>query len=176
MKPAWVLGIDLGSNAAGFVVIDEQARLIWHFRWQSTDRGTPLPSRLRAFALFLSDHLWELANRPEPRHLFVAVEMPWLPRRIFRRAAMVLFQQLGIVRDEVWRAHESSSNIALHIVPIRPAQAKQALHGSGRATKAQMVQAAALQYGEDLTEDEADALGIALAALARLRLTQLSPK
>jgi len=52
----------------------------------------------------------------------------------------------------------------LRCVKVRPAQAKLALAGKGNATKDDMIAAAAKVFGQNMTKDEADACGIALAA------------
>jgi crossover junction endodeoxyribonuclease RuvC len=60
----------------------------------------------------------------------------------------------------------------LHVVEVTPSEAKKALTGSGCAGKAQM-QAEAVRYG--ITgEHAADALGVALAAVGRVKVVEVA--
>ncbi|MCD6287468.1 MAG: crossover junction endodeoxyribonuclease RuvC [Anaerolineae bacterium] len=52
----------------------------------------------------------------------------------------------------------------LDVVEVTPQDAKRALVGHGRVGKKQMIAMARARYGVELTEHEADALGMALAA------------
>lgn len=48
-------------------------------------------------------------------------------------------------------------------IGVQPSQAKAVLAGRGNATKAQMMSAARRAFGRELSKDEADAVGVALA-------------
>jgi hypothetical protein len=52
------------------------------------------------------------------------------------------------------------------VVGVQPTQAKVALTGNGAAKKGDMVRMAKLMFGEELSEHEADAVGVALAGAA----------
>lgn len=67
----------------------------------------------------------------------------------------------------------------IELCPVHNGTAKKALSGKGNATKEQMVEAAQARYHEALGEHEADACGIALAAIAELaapKLPKMKPK
>lgn len=61
--------------------------------------------------------------------------------------------------------------VVVKTIGIPPSAAKKALSGSGRADKTQMIAcASAYMPNSDYTEHEADALGVALAALVTLKM------
>jgi crossover junction endodeoxyribonuclease RuvC len=63
----------------------------------------------------------------------------------------------------------SAGEVGIPAHLISPAQAKQALAGVGNAPKEQMIAAVRLQFGRTVPKDQADAVGIALAALTLAR-------
>lgn len=156
-----ILGLDMSSTAIGYAVLDGERRLAGG----AFDLGGDVASRCALAA----ERVGALLDLHRPA--LVVLESP-VAR--FAKAVIPQARVSGAVlavlsaRQALW-------------AEVTPAQAKTALCGRGDATKEQMVQAAAdrLGYQGDvvtirgkvtfldvaplLTEDEADALGVALA-------------
>lgn len=151
----WALGFDLGSREAACALVENQDMLRASATWRA--RGKPaLETRLRTFRHWARECL---AAAEGPHILVVAAEMTYSR---FVRAAILLSWQLGLV-------HGLAIERGLAFLPISPQIGKATLAGKGNASKAEMVAMAKAITGQDLTEHEADAYGVALAALDQVR-------
>jgi crossover junction endodeoxyribonuclease RuvC len=146
-----VLGIDPGSSATGFGVVERAAGGVAH-RAHGTlrpRRGAPLAARLAA----LLDGLGEVIDAHAPE--VVVVERVFVSAS--PRSALVLGQARGV-------ALASAAARGLPVVEYAPSQIKQAVVGTGAATKPQ-VQAMVktlLALSEVPAQDAADALAAAI--------------
>lgn len=159
-----ILAFDLGSHFAGaaVLVVDEALRPVGVQaveEWASEDKD--LNTRLWRFWAWAKSLVQKYALASGD---IVAVEEPFVG---FPKAALVLGQMLGIVRQVAWWAE-------LPLVLISAKEGKMALAGTGSAYKGEMVAAAKMQFEIDCTEHQADALGIALCAAQKLKLANLA--
>jgi crossover junction endodeoxyribonuclease RuvC len=146
-----ILGVDPGSQVTGWaVVIDGAVHEYGRIRPKKGDRSG-VSGELRRLVF---DHSCDL----------VAVEEGYVGK--WPKSAVTLGEWRGIpklVADEM----------GVRWMGVTPAEAKIALTGAGNADKSIMVRMAEGQFGlEGLTEDEADAIGIALAAESRAEFEQ----
>ncbi len=154
-----ILGIDPGTAALGYGVVERNGRLraVDH-GCLSTTASTPLPDRLDAIHRQVVE-LIEL-HRPD----LVAVE-----RIFYSRNAQTAFA-VGQARGVVLLA------AAQHRLPVReatPSEVKVAVTGHGRSGKQEVARMVRLVLGMDVTptpDDAADALAIAIWAAHRERV------
>jgi crossover junction endodeoxyribonuclease RuvC len=146
-----ILGIDPGSNATGFGVVEQQGSQVVHVAHGTLrpPRGTPLAQRL--------DHLHAgiLAVVEQHRPEVVAVEQVFVAAS--PRAALVLGQARGAVLSAV-----GAAGIAVN--EYSAAQVKQAVTGNGRAAKRQVQSMVRrlLELDRTPASDAADALALAI--------------
>ena len=148
---ATILALDASSTAIGWIVLDGGA---------VRDHGTAILSgadindRCRQAHAYVGSLL-----RCYPDLDCVAIESP-----VGRFIKAVIPQALvsGAIRTAV-------RLVELHVIDVSPTEAKRALSGSGAASKT-LMQAVASQYGVT-GEHAADAVGVALAAAAKVRVT-----
>jgi crossover junction endodeoxyribonuclease RuvC len=136
-----ILGIDPGSNATGFGVVEQQGSQVVHVAHGTLrpPRGTPLAQRL--------DHL-HAGILAVVEQVFVAASP---------RAALVLGQARGAVLSAV-----GAAGIAVN--EYSAAQVKQAVTGNGRAAKRQVQSMVRrlLELDRTPASDAADALALAI--------------
>jgi len=159
-----ILGIDPGSRFTGWGVIDQEGSQIRHVasgRFQAHKLGE-LPNRL----VYIFDQLMETVAEYQPdesalEQVFVSVNgQTTLILGQARGAAM-----LGLAKGGVPPAEYSAT------------QVKSAVVGQGRATKSQvtsMVQVILGLQGQKLSEDQADALAVAICHANSRHFTQNS--
>lgn len=148
-----IMGIDPGSNHCGWSV---------YVGTEYRDGGCICLRGDRMQRLTrLSKSLDALFGEWRPN--VVGVETVWVPRR--RQSAAQVAQtsvKIGEVRGVVISA---AIRAGATWVDVAPATAKKALTGSGKATKEQMQQFAKMILGVDVNEHQADAMGVAEAAM-----------
>lgn len=152
-----VVGFDPGTRLCGWAVARIQAGHV-----QITDSGCflalpkwDLDKRLR----HMHDSSVELLERYKPK--LVAIEGGFVKVRR-EQATMALGEVRGAIKAAAWKFNAETEELA-------PATGKKALTGSGKAQKDDMVRWAKLRFGLTVTEeDQADAVGIALASAERL--------
>lgn len=145
-----ILGIDPGSRATGLGIIDassQQARCV-HYQTLRIP-GKPFPERLK----FIFTEVTEVVKAYAPTE--VAVESVFVSRNA--SSALKLGQARGAAICAV-------AALDLPVSEYAPRQIKQAVVGTGGADKAQMQHMVKLLLSlrEELPEDSADALGVAL--------------
>jgi hypothetical protein len=86
--------------------------------------------------------------------------------RVNPQTAIKLAHMCGIVR-------RIATTACIPVVGVQPSQVKVALVGIGNATKEQMQRMAHALFGEDLSEHEADAVGVALAGAALMNFAKI---
>jgi crossover junction endodeoxyribonuclease RuvC len=153
-----VLGIDPGLAATGYAVLDAQ-----NGRLRVRDSGCarsparqPLEARVRA----IYDHVSEVLARWRPG---IAVLEGLYSEYGFPRTAILM----GHVRGVICLAAEQCG---ARVVEVSPAEVKQALTGSGRASKEQIRRAVTRMLDLPTAPDSehvCDALGLALVGAAR---------
>lgn len=74
-----------------------------------------------------------------------------------RKVGIMLAHVGGVLRAVAWR-------YGVMVAQVYPSQAKLALAGSGQAGKERMIEAARERFGREVTKDEADAIGVSVAA------------
>ena len=146
-----IIGIDPGSSATGWGVIERAGSRLLHVAHGTVRpaRGTPLPARLAA----LHAALCEVIARERPdaacvERVFVAASP---------RAALVLGQARGV-------ALAAAAAAGLPVSEYSPSQIKQAVTGSGAAgtQQVQLMVARLLALAAAPRSDAADALAAAL--------------
>ncbi len=158
---ALILGIDPGSLITGYAIVQASgagdAALVEAGALR-LKRADDLAARLHALAADMD----ALLGEHEFTHM--AVES------VFSHPAHVQSAlQLSHARGVVLLA---AQNRGLQLIEYAPAEVKKAISGNGRATKAQVQRAVAMQCGLEAPPtpaDVADAIAIALTAARRLR-------
>src|SRR5712692_3850607 len=152
-----ILGIDPGLRATGYAFLQGLpggVELVDHGLVR-TDDDAPLPDRLRRIHSALSALLEQ--HRPSQ----VAVEDLYAAQRYPRTAIL-----MGHVRGVVCLA---AAELAIEVTALPPAAVKQAITGSGAASKTQIQAAVSrlLHPGDALDSHVSDAIAISLTALSR---------
>lgn len=156
------IGIDIGTRLIGWAVIDADGEYLkshWVELGDTTSRGLKgwfsllvrLGNLARWAECFFSDFSSEEV-------IVVGIEHPWVGKNA--QTAVTLGMAWGIVAG-------AALSRGLSIDKIESAQAKLALTGYGKATKSQMVLHARIHGAKCVGAgemDEADAIGVALAA------------
>ncbi|OGH00184.1 MAG: crossover junction endodeoxyribonuclease RuvC [Candidatus Lambdaproteobacteria bacterium RIFOXYD1_FULL_56_27] len=152
MTEVRILGVDPGSRYTGWGVIDQVgSRLVWVASGRiEAHKSGELPARLVAIFAELGQIIGQ--HRPTEAALekvFVSVN---------GQATLVLGQARGV-------ALLGLSQAGLAVEEYAPNEVKSAVVGQGKAQKEQvtaMVQVILALQGKKLTEDEADALAVAI--------------
>jgi crossover junction endodeoxyribonuclease RuvC len=146
-----VLGVDPGSNATGFGVVEREGGTLRHRRHGvlRPPRGASAAERLR----FLHAGLLDVARSEAPE--VAVVERVFLAAN--PRSALVLGEARGAILASLGQAGIRVSELAAR-------QVKKAITGSGAADKAQMQMMVRrlLALDEEPPSDAADALALAL--------------
>lgn len=165
-----VVGIDIGIRKnVGWAVVNLQAELVDSGVFE-LDTKKSFEERLASINRIIQEFIIGLEFGPHfggPLWA-VGIETPWVGKNI----------QTALKLGKVWAT--CAQPFFDYVIPytIYPTTAKKALTGSGKATKYGMVEAAALMgmphtrddRGEVVGNDnEADAIGVALAALNKWR-------
>lgn len=161
-----ILGIDPGSHATGYGVIERDGSQLRHLAHGTLrPRGAALELRLAHLYRMLCDVIGH--HEPDAaavEHVFVAQSA---------RSALVLGQARGVVLAAL-------GSLALPVTEYAPAEVKQAVTGSGRADKRQVALMVRRLLGlDEVPHDAADALAAAIghAQAGTLRaLGALSPR
>jgi crossover junction endodeoxyribonuclease RuvC len=159
-----VLGIDPGTRQTGYAVIEAtgDAALVLESGAISASERCPFHERLKVIYEGLAD----LVVRYSPNE--IAIEDVFVKKNV--RVAL----KIGHIRGVALLV------AARHEVPVgeySPAAIKQAIVGSGSASKEQVkfMVTALLKLTDIPGEDEADALAVALCHIHRRRLSEDSP-
>ncbi len=146
-----ILGIDPGTIITGYGIIEERNGQVHH-----VDNGgiqprkkLPLPQRLQTIATELA----RIIERFQPEA--VAVESLFVARNV--RSSLLLGHARGV-------ALLAAANAGLPVAEYSPTEVKQAVTGTGRASKAQIqhMVRAMLRLPEEAFEDASDALAVAM--------------
>lgn len=141
------VGIDVGTKNVGWATVRENGEIA--DSGSDTFKGT-LEERFEDLVMWGNSGFSSF----EPGTT-VGLECPWVGNNI--QTALKLGEAKGIIRCmALWKG--------LLVVDISPAEAKKALTGKGNATKEDMLRVAQGLRPEVETHDEADAIGVALAA------------
>lgn len=157
-----VLGVDPGSNATGFGLIEREGARVRHLRHGvlRPRSGAELAHRLNALHAELGSLLEEL--RPD----VAVVEQVFLAAN--PRSALVLGQARGALLARLGQS-------GVRVVEVAAREAKKAITGSGAADKAQMQMMVRRLLGLEKAPatDAADALALALCYAQAGRLSDL---
>jgi crossover junction endodeoxyribonuclease RuvC len=152
-----ILGVDPGLRATGYALLQGASDGVGLVEYGliRTDDVAPLPDRLRQIHSEL--HAVLAHRRPE----LVAVEDLFAAPQFPRTAIL-----MGHVRGVVCLA---AAELGIDVSALPPAAVKQAITGSGAASKAQMQSAVCrlLRRGDVLDAHVSDAIAISLTALSR---------
>ena len=154
-----ILGLDPGSRVTGWGLVRQdgpRSVYVASGAWKLDEHAT-LPTRLAD----LTSRLDALLAAHHPGQ--VALEQIFSAKSA--RSALVLGHARGAILATLARAH-------LAIAEYTPTQVKQAVTGSGRADKGQVQRMVAvlLNHRAKMSEDESDALGVALTHGAALSI------
>jgi len=157
-----VMAIDPGSYKAGYCILMEKRYKLGVI--------TLAKDQEREYRLLaLSMEIERLVGVYGPDHF--GVEAPWIPRvrmgatGVKEGGSVQSAMKVAGVRDVCVVGIRRRSSKPIH--EIQPTTAKKALTRDGRSKKPRMVQAAVNLINQKVSEDEADALGIALATWHR---------
>lgn len=154
-----VLGIDPGNKIFGWAIVDDND--VGPTGWFSPADKIQRDTQLWSIACEVSGLL--LQHKPN----LVAVETVWIPKEGKRGRNPQSVFKLAECRGAILTG---AGGYTAGLEDIAPSTAKKALTGSGRADKEAMIRFATLllrvKFG-DINEHEADALGIAMAGLAK---------
>ncbi|MEM9290180.1 MAG: crossover junction endodeoxyribonuclease RuvC [Acidobacteriota bacterium] len=158
-----VLGLDPGSRHTGYAVLDALGdRLVpLALGRLSPPASKQLPSRLALLAAGLR----ELLDEHQPT--LAVLETPF--HGINARSLIVLAQARGALLAEL-------ASRDLEILEYSPATVKQAVTGSGRATKEQVARMVSLLLRRDLSDlssDASDAVAVAICGARRVHWERL---
>ena len=162
-EPALVFGVDPGSQRCGWGLLRREGRTLRHLRSGCIEVKGPKHLRLSR----IHDDLGKLLLKAKPQ--VVAVEDVFVGKN--QRTALVVGEARGNVLSVVGRVQRVLGGPAIRLESIEAVEAKKALTGHGRAEKALVARAVAatLGYRDELQEDEADALAVAITAARRWR-------
>jgi crossover junction endodeoxyribonuclease RuvC len=154
-----ILGIDPGSSATGYGVVERAAGRLRHLGHGTlrTPRGAPLPDRLAELHAGLAGVIRVFApDAAAVEQVFVAASP---------RAALVLGQARGV-------ALAAAAAAGLEVFEYGTRAIKLAVAGSGAAgkTEVQRMVGLLLRLGEAPSSDAADALATAICCAQRTRL------
>ena len=147
------IGIDTGTHKCGWAIVDEYGFLINSSVWlmhdgDKLDRLSELQTHVNKF----------LSIRRGFDILAVGLEEPFVGKN----------KKTALVQAYAWGVLFARFRQSVRIVyEISPTEAKVALTSNSRASKDEMVAAVKLQFSFDAAEDEADAIGNALAARSK---------
>ena len=157
-----VVGIDPGSYATGFGIVDREGNKYHRPRFGvvRVKAGTPLADRLALI------HDGILAMLEEEKPEAVAVESPFFARSV--QSPLVLGHVRGVVLLAVKRS-------GAELFEYAPRQVKSAVVGTGAASKEQIqfMVRRLLAISDDVQADAADALAVALCHHHRSRIAVL---
>jgi crossover junction endodeoxyribonuclease RuvC len=144
-----VLGIDPGTVATGWGVVDERDQRLTYVAGGVIRLRGPLPQRL----VHIHQHLRRMVAEYAPE--CVSLEKTFVGENV--QSAFRLGEARGAILVAV-------AHTAVPVCEYTPAQIKVAVAGQGRATKEQMqtMVARLLRLRGTLASDEADALGAAI--------------
>lgn len=160
-EPRRALGIDPGTARLGYAVVEQRggALSLVTVGLLATRAGTPMPARLRE----LYEGLLSTIHEYTPTEM--AVEELFFAKNV--NTAITVGQARGI-------ALLAAAVSDLTVFEYKPMQVKQAVHGYGLATKAQvgeMVRVLLNLSAVPTPDDAADAAAIAICHLNSIRLS-----
>lgn len=156
-----VLALDPGltrQNPAGLAVVDTDVPRLLYIDKVLLPIDIDWYERLTIIAIALQRVI--LLYQP----LIMAWEIPPLMKNA---QTLIKLSHIGGVAAGV------AAQYGLLLQPVSPIEAKQALTGNDKADKADMIRAVKTLFGYDVSKDQADAVGIALAAEALARQRRL---
>lgn len=151
-KELCVLGLDPGltaSNPTGVALV--RGETLVDSRCVELDGNLDWGGRLDQVIDFLENYFEAHSKVIEA----AAYEIPFTGPS--RKVGIMLAHVGGALRAVAWR-------YGVMVAQVYPTQVKLALTGNGQANKEKMVVAARLRFGREVTKDEADAIGVAVAA------------
>lgn len=154
-----VLGIDPGNRIFGWAIASDQD--VGPTGWFSPADKIQRDTQLWSIACDISG----LITRHKPDVL--AIETIWIAKEGKKRRNPQSIFKLAECRGAILTG---AGGHTIGVIDIAPSTAKKALTGSGRADKEAMIRFAALFLkvkSKTINEHEADALGIAMAGLAK---------
>jgi Holliday junction resolvasome RuvABC endonuclease subunit len=140
-----------GYAGSGVLVPSAKADVLERIRWLGEEVDTKVRMLKRGEGLYAFDA--------------IAVELPW--HRMGPRGNIQTTIHLAMLVGAIMMVASE------HMVPffgITPSEGKLALVGDGKADKQAMIWAVTARYGIEVGEHEADAVGVAQAAWAKLKL------
>ncbi len=161
-----VLGLDPGSRHTGYGLVEaegDRLRALAHGRLSCSPKQS-VPLRLHRIATGLTEILEEWSPQ--------AVVLESLFHGINSRSLIVLAQARGALLT-------SAAASGVEIVEYSPAEVKSAVTGHGRADKSQVKRMVSILLSlpaDDLSEDAADALAVAICYAHRSRLDRLEQR
>lgn len=159
------IGIDPGTARLGYAVVESRGGnlTLVECGCVTTPANTPMAQRLRQ----IYDEISSIIERLAPSEM--AVEELFFAKNV--TTAVAVGQARGVALLVA-----AQRNLAVH--EYKPMQVKQAVHGYGLATKAQVGDMVRVLLSLDAVptpDDAADAAAIAICHLNTLRVPQLAP-
>lgn len=146
------VGIDTGTRKCGWAIVDMDGALVYSGVWVL--KGKNVFEHL----VDLRYHVVSIINNHVllERNIVVGLEEPFVGIHGNRKTALKQAYAWGVLFNEF-------CTLTNYIYEISPVEAKLAMTSHSCASKEDMIAAAKIQFGVDCTEDEADAIGNALA-------------
>lgn len=150
-----ILAIDPATYRVGYAIMDsDRMTRVTSGSWRMAD--VDRDSRLAG--------LWDHLSRIGSLYKFevVAVEDGYM--KVMSKAMLMMAEARGVVKA-------FAASCGAKILSIAPSTAKKAMTGSGKADKGYVMSLACQRFGVNecsITEDEADALAIGVAACGRV--------
>lgn len=155
----YYVGIDTGTKKCGVAEVadDGEITLVNAGVYDlESMHGKDLDSRMRGLFYDIAARIQQILYRIPRGMIVVGVEAPWAGKNM--QTALTLGEACGIIRAALLCKEAET------IYRIAPKEAKKALTGDGRASKLEVQRHVRMQFGQDLSEDAADAVAVALAA------------
>ena len=150
-----ICGVDIGTRIAGYAIV--KGDYVYHSEAVSLRKNAKLKGWASLQDRYAALLEWSETIFAGSRFDLVGIEWPWVGK--YPQTAIKLGAAFGVVMA-------SALHHGLSVVRIEPAEAKLALTGNGGASKEKMVIFAKMltKLKSSYPEDEADAIGVALAA------------
>lgn len=159
-----IMGIDPGTRRTGYAIIEASAEVPYLLACGSLTPSARLPFAERLLEIYRG--ILEIVTKFRPDEM--AVESVFVKHNV--SAALKMGHMRGV-------ALLAAALNEIDVAEYSPAEVKQAVVGSGAASKDQVkfMVVALLRLADAPSEDEADALAVALCHVHRRRLNEVSP-
>jgi crossover junction endodeoxyribonuclease RuvC len=159
-----IMGIDPGTRRTGYAIIEASTEVPYLLACGSLTPSPRLPFHERLLEIYQG--LLDIVTKFKPDEM--AVES------VFVKHNISVALKMGHMRGVALLAAALNE---IDVAEYSPAEIKQAVVGSGAASKDQVkfMVVALLRLADSPSEDEADALAVALCHVHRRRLTEVSP-